>query len=165
MMGIEIERKFLVSGEGWREEGRGIPFRQGYLQHGSCTVRVRTEGERGVLTIKGPVHGISRAEYEYEIPFSDAEAMLDTLVDGLVIRKVRHTVFYRGKAWVVDVFGEENAGLIVAEIELESEDEAFDLPPWVGEEVTHDRRYSNAQLAEHPFSTWKSSIKVASPTA
>lgn len=154
-MGIEIERKFLVSGDGWKERAEGIPFRQGYLQRRPCTVRVRTEGKRGVLTIKGPSHGISRAEYEYEIPLADADAMLDTLVEGPLVHKVRYTVPYAGKTWVIDVFDGENAGLTVAEIELESEEETFALPPWIGQEVTHDRRYSNAQLAEHPFSTWE----------
>ncbi len=154
MMGIEIERKFLVSGEGWKGLGKGVPFRQGYLQKGPCSVRIRTEGTRGVLTIKGPTRGISRMEYEYEIPLVDADAMLDTLAGQPLIHKTRYVVPYAGKTWVVDVFDGENAGLVVAEIELESETETFDLPPWVGKEVTHDRRYSNARLAEHPFASW-----------
>ncbi len=154
-MQVEIERKFLVCGDGWQGKSSGVPFRQGYLQKSPCTVRVRTEGTRGVLTIKSPEQGISRLEYEYEIPLADANAILDTLLaKHTLIYKTRYRVFHAGKTWIVDVFSRENAGLILAEIELQSETERFDLPPWIGKEVTHDPRYKNSNLAEHPFSSW-----------
>ena len=150
----EIERKFLVKGEAWRGLAPGVAYRQGYLQTTPCTVRVRTEGSRGVLTIKGPTCGCTGSEFEYEIPLEEAEAMLDTLALRPLIRKVRYTIPYRGFLWEIDEFSDENAGLVVAEIELEAEDQPFDKPEWIGDEVTHDRRYVNAALMTHPFSRW-----------
>lgn len=153
-MKMEIERKFLVRGDAWRRLAEGIPFRQGYLQTRPCTVRVRTEGNKGVLTIKGPSQGLSRREFEYEIPVEEAELMLDTLVSQPPIFKRRYTVPYKGFIWEVDEFFGENEGLIVAEIELSDEAQPFEKPEWIGEEVSGDRRYSNASLSVQPFSRW-----------
>ncbi len=153
-MKMEIERKFLVRGEAWRDLAEGVPFRQGYLQTRPCTVRVRTEGARGVLTIKGPSQGLARQEFEYEIPVEEADLMLDTLAQRPLIQKRRYALPYKGLVWEVDEFFEENAGLIVAEIELSYEAQPFEKPEWIGEEVTGDRRYSNASLSVLPFSRW-----------
>lgn len=154
-MKIEIERKFLVRGETWRGNLNPVFFRQGYLQTTPCTVRVRTEDKKGVLTIKGPAQHISRPEFEYEIPYEDATLLLDTLARQPLVQKYRFTCDYHGKTWIIDEFLKENAGLIVAEIELSHEDETFDLPPWVGDEVTEDRRYANSNLVQFPFCHWK----------
>jgi CYTH domain-containing protein len=152
-MGIEIERKFLVNGTAWRH-GDGVRFSQGYLNRDKeRTVRVRLAGEKAFLTIKGVSVGASRAEFEYEIPASDAEQLLK-LCDGPVIEKIRRVIQLEGATWEVDEFLGENAGLVVAEIELHSEDQAFDRPEWLGEEVTHDSRYFNSCLATHPFTRW-----------
>ena len=156
-MGVEIERKFLPSSDGWRELSAGISYRQGYLYTGSgMTVRLRIAGEKGFLTIKGPGSGASRMEFEYQIPIEDANEMLDRLCEKPLIEKNRHTIGYRGFVWEVDEFFGDNEGLVVAEIELEFEDQQFDLPEWIGEEVTGDPRYFNASLVKTPFSTWKS---------
>ena len=155
-MGIEIERKFLVIADEWRTQGQPVRCRQGYLARTQdCTVRVRVMGERGFLTVKGKTAGISRAEYEYEIPRQEAEAMLDGLVRTPQIHKSRTCVPFAGHVWEVDEFYGDNAGLIVAEIELAREDEPFQKPAWVGDEVTGDNRYANAALAQHPYCQWK----------
>lgn len=153
-MGVEIERKFLVTGNGWQAHP-GIEFRQGYLNEGVPTVRVRTMGERAALTIKGPTVGISRAEFEYEIPREDALAMLDDMCTGTLIEKVRRRIEFGGRTWEVDEFLGANAGLVVAEVELDSEDAEVDLPDWVGEEVSSDPRYFNSALAARPYTTWE----------
>lgn len=154
-MGREIERKFLVIGEGWREGATSTVFRQGFLSiDPDRVVRVRVAGNGGCLTIKGRSHGPSRAEFEYPIPKSDAEQMLDALCLRPLIEKVRHSLTVDGHTWEVDVFEGDNAGLVVAEIELESEDETFTKPSWVGEEVTDDPRYFNSNLVERPYRTW-----------
>ncbi len=153
-MNMEIERKFLVRSRGWRGLVPGVRFRQGYLQTSPSTVRVRTEGERGVLTIKGRTRGFSREEFEYEIPREDADRMLDTLAQGALIEKIRYRIPCGGFVWEVDEFFGDNAGLVVAEIELADEGQSFDLPEWVGEEVTGDRRYSNSSLSTHPYCEW-----------
>lgn len=153
-MGIEIERKYLVEGEPWRAWGEGVPYRQGYLSRGAhSTTRVRLAGEVGQLTIKGKTEGISRLEFEYEIPAADAEELI-ALCEGGVILKRRWRVPVGAHVWEVDVFEGENAGLVVAEIELGSPDEPFERPEWVGEEVSHDPRYSNGALSRHPWSAW-----------
>ena len=154
MMKVEIERKFLVRGDSWRALATGVPFRQGYLQTRPCTVRVRIEGVRGVLTIKGHRQGIARDEYEYPIPFEDAERMLDTLIQTGIVEKNRYTIPYEGFLWEVDEFLGDNAGLVVAEIELEDEAQPFSRPEWVGEEITSDHRYTNAALSSCPFCRW-----------
>jgi adenylate cyclase len=154
-MGEEIERKFLVIGDGWRERGPAVRYRQGFLSTDpERTVRVRIAGDRASLTIKGKTHGARRAEFEYEIPIDDAQRMLDTLCKRPLIEKVRHTVTVGGHAWEIDVFEGENDGLVIAELELQSEDEAFERPDWIGAEVTEDPRYFNSNLVERPYNTW-----------
>ena len=155
-MGIEIERKFLVCDPSWRAAvTRSVPMLQGYLaESGRASVRVRLEGDVARLNIKAAVVGATRAEYDYVMPAADARAILDGLCVGLV-EKVRHYVEHRGHTWEVDEFGGANDGLIVAEIELKSEKEAFERPAWLGEEVTRERRYYNHQLALQPYNTWK----------
>jgi CYTH domain-containing protein len=151
----EIERKFLVTGDGWRERSTASAFRQGYLSTvKERTVRVRVVGDRGTLTIKGITVGATRSEFEYPIPIADARTMLDELCERPIIEKTRHVLEFGGHTWEVDEFGGVNAGLIVAEIELEHEEQPFDRPPWIGEEVTADPRYFNANLIEHPYTTW-----------
>ncbi len=157
-MGIEIERKFLVKNEDWRPGPAGVPYRQGYLMaDGGLTVRVRRAGDRGYLTIKGPSSGPERPEFEYAIPVADADAMLTNLVRGGLVDKLRYRRPYSGLVWEVDEFLGDNAGLIVAEVELERADQPVTLPPWVGPEVTADRRYTNAALSRHPFRSWRDS--------
>ncbi|MFE8644540.1 CYTH domain-containing protein [Sphingomonas sp. NCPPB 2930] len=152
-MAIEIERKFLVTGDAWRA-APGTRYSQGYLNRDKArTVRVRIAGDQGFLTIKGVSVGATRAEFEYPVPLADAQEML-SLCDGPVVQKTRHRVVHDGLAWEVDAFLGDNAGLVVAEIELASENQAFALPDWVGREVTGDPRYFNSSLAVHPFSAW-----------
>jgi CYTH domain-containing protein len=154
-LGTEIERKFLVAGDAWRGLGTGTVFRQGYLStEKERTVRVRVEGDRARLTIKGITVGATRAEFEYEIPVADAEEMLDDLCHQPIIEKTRRRIDAAGVVWEVDEFFGVNEGLVVAEVELESEDQEFDLPSWLGKEVTGDARYFNANLIARPFSTW-----------
>jgi CYTH domain-containing protein len=151
----EIERKFLVAGDDWRALGTASAFRQGYLSTvKERTVRVRVAGDRGLLTIKGITLGATRSEFEYPIPVEDARTMLAELCERPIIEKVRHVVEYAGKTWEIDEFEGVNAGLVVAEIELEDEDEPFERPPWIGEEVTGDPRYYNANLIDHPYTEW-----------
>ena len=153
-MGIEIEHKFLVVGDGWRQ-GAGTPCSQGYLNRAAQrTVRVRIAGERAFLTIKGVSQGATRSEFEYEIPVDDARQLLQ-LADGPVIEKTRRVVMHEGSRWEVDEFFGENAGLVVAELELESEDQPFARPAWLGREVTDDPRYYNSNLAANPYRSWK----------
>jgi adenylate cyclase len=155
-MGIEVERKFLVSDESWRDGvTSSTRIVQGYIaQTGSATVRVRVKGDRGFLTIKGSSVGVSRSEFEYEVPVADALAMLDELAQGPVIDKVRHLVPVGGHVWEVDVFAGENAPLVMAEVELADSQEPFDRPDWAGVEVSDDQRYFNVNLARSPYSTW-----------
>jgi adenylate cyclase len=154
-MGKEIERKFLVTGDGWRSLAKGTAYRQGYLNSArERTVRIRTIEDRAFLTIKGLTVGVTRAEYEYEIPLSDGDAMLDALAEKPIIEKKRYKVSLEGLAWEIDEFFGDNAGLIVAEVELKSEGHIFRKPEWVGEEVTADPRYFNSNLIKHPFSKW-----------
>ena len=154
-MAKEIERKFLVAGEAWRALAPGTHYRQGYLSTvKERTVRVRTVGDQGYLTIKGISVGATRSEYEYEIPAAEAEEMLDELCKQPIIEKNRYEIPLEGVTWEVDEFFGVNEGLIVAEVELESEDQAFAKPEWIGEEVTDDPKYFNANLIARPFSTW-----------
>ncbi|MFC0168901.1 CYTH domain-containing protein [Pseudoduganella danionis] len=153
-MGVEIERKFLLRGDAWRSMGQPVLLRQGYLSsHKERVVRVRIEGERGVMTIKGRNVGAVRGEWEYEIPLADASELL-LLCEQPLIEKYRSRIDYAGHVWEVDEFLGVNAGLVVAEIELGSEAEQFELPEWVGEEVTSDVRYLNSSLIKHPYSAW-----------
>lgn len=152
----EIERKFLVKGDAWRDLAQPELFRQGYLAASeNCLVRLRTEGSRGVLTIKGKRRGISGSEFEYEIPLPDCEAMLSNLALPGLIEKLRYHISFEGNAWIVDEFLGENKGLIVAEIELTSETQVFAKPDWVGQEVSLDPRYTNYSLSQLPFSRWQ----------
>lgn len=154
-MAEEIERKFLVSNDSWRPGASGTLFRQGYLSTDpERTVRVRLEGERGVLTIKGLSRGIRRAEFEYPLPAAEAAVLLDTLCLQPLIEKTRYRVEHAGHIWEIDEFAGDNTGLVLAEVELTSEDEAVELPLWVGAEVSTDPRYFNANLIRHPFRRW-----------
>jgi adenylate cyclase len=153
-MATEIERKFLVQGTSWRN-GSGVPFTQGYLNRDKeRTVRVRIAAGKAFLTIKGLTQGASRAEFEYDIPVADAEQLMK-LSDGPTIRKNRYVIVYDGSTWEVDEFLDDNAGLVLAEIELSSEGQLFSRPPWLGAEVTHDRRYYNSSLASYPYAMWR----------
>lgn len=155
-MGKEIERKFLIKYSEWNElqKTSGKHLRQGYLlSDPEKTIRVRTADEHAWITIKGKSVGATRLEYEYEIPLQDGIELLSNFAES-PLEKVRHEIINQSKTWEVDVFLGDNAGLIVAEIELESEDEGIDLPNWVGEEVTGDIRYYNSNLIKNPFKTW-----------
>ena len=154
-MGQEIERKFLVRGEAWKTLGVGTRMRQGYLSTDpERVVRVRVDGEAATLTIKGRSVGATRGEWEYPIPLSDAEEMLTQLCLRPLVEKIRYRITQHEMLWEVDEFLGDNAGLVVAEIELTAEDQAFIKPQWVAEEVTHDARYYNANLLRHPYSAW-----------
>lgn len=155
-MAREIERKFLVANDDWRSQvGAVSHYRQGYLSgSGRCSVRVRVDGERGFLNLKSATLDISRTEYEYPIPLADAEEMLAGLCEGLLVEKQRHFVEHQGHTWEIDVFEGVNAGLVVAEIELDEVDEVFALPSWAGSEVSDDPRYYNVYLARRPFTQW-----------
>jgi CYTH domain-containing protein len=155
-MAVEIERKYLTSSDEWRGLAEGLDYRQGYLSTTKeRTVRVRTIGDEGFLTIKGVTIGATRAEYEYEIPVADAHEMLDELCLRPLIEKRRYRIPFEGFVWELDEFFGENLGLILAEVELESEEQAFPLPPWIGHDVTGDPRYFNANLVQKPYSTWE----------
>jgi adenylate cyclase len=154
-VGQEIERKFLVRGEAWKTLGVGTRMRQGYLSTDpERVVRVRVDGEAATLTIKGRSVGATRGEWEYPIPLSDAEEMLTQLCLRPLVEKIRYRITQHEMLWEVDEFLGDNAGLVVAEIELTAEDQAFIKPQWVAEEVTHDARYYNANLLRHPYSAW-----------
>jgi CYTH domain-containing protein len=154
-VGKEVERKYRVSGEAWRALGRGTHYRQGYLNSNKeRTVRIRSTGEKAYITIKGITVGATRAEYEYEIPVADADAIIDTLAERPIIEKRRYEIAYGGVIVQVDEFLGENTGLVVAEVELEREDQVFEKPVWLGDEVTSDPRYYNANLVRHPYSKW-----------
>jgi adenylate cyclase len=154
-MGVEIERKFLLCGDGWRALGQPVLLRQGYLSsQRERVVRVRIEGGAAMLTIKGISVGASRGEWEYPIPLADAEQLLDGLCEQPLVEKYRRRIDFGGMVWEVDEFLGANAGLVVAEIELESEQQAFARPDWIGAEVTDDARYFNSSLIRHPYSQW-----------
>ena len=155
-MGREIERKFLVKGDAWRALAEGTTYRQGDLNSAKQrTVRVRTADNKAYLTIKGLTVGATRAEYEYEIPFDEGKAMLDTLAEKPLIEKTRYKIPAGDLTWEVDEFLGDNAGLIVAEVELKREDQAFARPTWLGDEVTGDPRYYNVNLIKNPFKRWR----------
>ncbi len=155
MMGIEIERKFVVKQELWVPQQAGRQICQGYL----CLtperiVRIRTKGQKAFLTVKGRNEGISRPEFEYEIPFSDAAGLFALCIPPL-LEKVRYIEEAVGHVWEIDRFLGENSGLLVAEVELQSKDEKLVLPEWVGQEVSGDARYYNSNLIRHPYRTWQ----------
>jgi adenylate cyclase len=159
-MGIEIERKFLLKNDNWKSlvsETRVI--KQGYLQSGletsqKSSVRIRISNEQADINIKSVELKITRQEYEYPIPLADAEQMLATLCDGVVIEKTRYYVPFASHLWEVDIFSGDNAGLQMAEIELGAIDEKFELPEWIGQEVSEDERFYNIYLLKHPFRAW-----------
>lgn len=154
-MATEIERKFLVKSEEWRNLATGIIYRQGYIAtKKGTTVRVRMAGNQGYLTIKGTSQGISRAEYEYEIPAADAQEMLDNLCEPPLIEKTRYKIAIDDLVWEVDEFVGENQGLIIAEVELSDANQTINIPNWIGQEVSDDARYYNANLVQHPYSQW-----------
>jgi adenylate cyclase len=155
-MATEIERKYLVRNDGWRARVQGeIRYRQGYLANsGPCSVRVRIGGDAAHLNLKGATAGVSRLEFEYPVPMEDAQEMLRELCVGPLVEKTRYFVRDLDQDWEVDVFEGANAGLVVAELELNHEAQVVRLPDWAGEEVTHDLRYYNSQLATTPFSRW-----------
>lgn len=153
-MAIEIERKFLVLGNGWRTTD-GVLYRQGYLNRDKArTVRVRIAGDHAFLTIKGKTNGISRSEFEYAIPVAEAHELL-ALCDGTLIEKIRHRIAHDGLIWEVDEFLGDNAGLVVAEVELQTTEQAVTLPDWVSVEVSDDAKYYNSNLFSSPFCTWQ----------
>ncbi len=157
-MALEIERKFLLQGDAWRAAvTKSTLYRQGYLtsmhEGAKASVRVRIEGERGVLNIKSMRLGVMRHEYEYEIPLAEAKEMLDTLC-AATLEKTRHLVPYGTHVFEIDEFHGANDGLVVAEIELSTVDEAFERPTWLGQEVSDDPRYYNVALIQAPYITW-----------
>lgn len=155
-MGQEIERKFLVNHLDWKNQAEGKLYRQGYIPTADArTVRVRTVENVGYLTIKGPTSNCTRSEFEYEIPLADAQAMLSTLCEPPLIEKTRYRLPIGELVWEIDEFFGDNEGLLLAEVELSSPDQEIVLPPWVGNEVTGDKRYYNSNLARHPFTQWQ----------
>lgn len=155
-MGHEIEKKFLITNDNWRTLGSKKEYCQGYLNSGKgVSLRIRTINDKGIITVKGPSDGGKRLEFEYDIPYTDAREMLEKLCRKPLIKKTRHNISFAGFIWEVDEFKGENAGLIFAEIELDAVDQSFDIPDWIGEEVTEDSRYYNASLVTYPYSKWK----------
>ena len=156
-MPIEIERKFLVIGDAWRSLATSKRYQQGYIYtENAVTVRVRLIEDQGYLTLKGKRRGASRTEFEYPIPAEDARIMLETLCDRPLIEKTRYRIELDGDVWEIDEFFGENQGLILAEIELSSEEQTIHLPEWIGQEVTEEKKYYNSYLARHPYQDWGS---------
>lgn len=154
-MATEIERKFLVDTVRWSPSSQGTLLVQGYLARvDGLTVRVRCSAEKAWLTVKGPAAGISRAEFEYEVPLADGQALLELCPTGSTVRKRRHDILVGDTAYVVDVFDGANAGLVLAEVELPRADAPFERPDWLGEEVSEDPRYRNSELARNPVREW-----------
>jgi adenylate cyclase len=155
-MAKEIERKFLVKSKAYRNLAEPVSFIQGYISRvPGKIVRVRLAGKQGFITIKGISTGYERDEFEYEIPATDAQQILEKLCEKPLVQKTRRTINFNEKTWIVDEFEGDNEGLIVAEIELKSSDETFDKPAWLGCEVTNDPRYYNSHLVVHPYQDWR----------
>ena len=155
-MAVEIERKYLVVNDKWKSfiESESI-MKQGYLATvDNASIRIRVANGKAFLNIKSATLGIRRSEFEYEIPLQDGDEMLDNLISGSVIDKVRYKVRCGAHIWDLDLFHGDNEGLIVAEVELDSEDEVFEIPEWVGAEVSGDPKYYNASLVKHPYCDW-----------
>lgn len=151
----EIEHKFLVRDDSWKRGATGKFCRQGYLSTTKeRVVRVRTLGDSAFITIKGLTKGLSRLEFEYEIPLPDAERLLDELCKRPLIEKTRYRIDHGSLCWEIDTFHGENEGLVVVEVEVPSEDTPLEKPPWVGEEVSNDPRYFNSNLISSPYSRW-----------
>jgi adenylate cyclase len=161
-MAIEIERKFLPRDQTWRAQmASSTLLRQGYLANTArASVRVRLAGSQGWLSVKAMTPGLARAEYETVIAATDANEMLDRLCEGPLVEKWRHIVVHDGNKWEIDEFLGENAGLVVAELELQSEDASFAKPDWLGTEVTHDERYYNFRLSQHPWRHWPENLRA-----
>lgn len=155
-MPTEIERKYLVTGDSWRQDaGAGVAIVQGYLgSNEKSSIRIRIDGESAHLNIKSRTIGIRRSEFDYPIPVDEATELLQKLCDQPLIKKNRYPVQYQGHLWEVDVFAGDNAGLIVAEIELSAPEQSFKLPAWAGREVSDDPRYYNTCLVSHPYKDW-----------
>lgn len=157
-MGTEIEKKFLLRNDSWRQTAhKQVRYRQGYLRTGrdsACSVRVRIDGDNARLNIKSATLGTTRTEFEFPIPIEDGKAILDQLCARPFVEKTRYYVNHAGHLWEIDVFEGDNAGLVVAEIELTRADEPFARPDWLGEEVSHDPRYYNVSLVTHPYKDW-----------
>nr|VFJ65251.1 MAG: adenylate cyclase [Candidatus Kentron sp. FW] len=155
-MSTEIERKFLVNNDSWKQRvSEGTRYKQGYFPNSdTCSVRIRIADDKATLNIKGATLSISRDEYEYPIPHDDAEKMLTSFCKRPFIEKTRYLVKNGAHIWEIDVFEGDNAGLIVAEIELSHEDEEFEIPSWIGQDVSGDPRYYNVCLREHPYKDW-----------
>lgn len=156
-MATEIERKFLLANDSWRAEVKSsCEYEQGYLNQAKInSVRARVAGDKAFLSVKSATLSISRKEFEYVIPMEDARYMLDHLCEGSTIKKTRHFIPQGEHVWEIDEFYGDNAGLVVAEIELKSENETFFRPGWLGAEVSDDPRYYNVRLVDHPFKDWK----------
>jgi adenylate cyclase len=157
---VEIERKFRLKSETWRAAvRRSTLLRQGYLANTTrASVRVRLDDQHGWLSVKAMRTGTTREEYEVSIARSDAQEMLDRLCEGLLIEKWRHIVEHGGRKWEIDEFLAENAGLVIAELELESEDASFERPDWLGQEITHDERFYNVRLSQRPYRHWPENL-------
>jgi adenylate cyclase len=154
-MGTEIERKFLLKSDAWRSQSVGKPYRQGYVfKSTDVTVRIRIAGTQGYITLKGKAEQYARPEFEYEIPVDDAQAMLDLWCQPRVVEKIRYRVSFGGLIWEVDEFQGLNQGLILAEVELTSNTQAFEVPDWIGQEVSDQDRYFNSSLAVYPYTQW-----------
>ncbi len=155
-MATEIERKFLLANDDWRQHvEKSVAYRQGYLSsNAESSVRVRIEGEQARLNIKSATLGICRHEFEYPIPMAEAQEILDTLCRKPLVEKTRHFIHVGQHEWEIDEFRTDNTGLIVAEIELNTEDEIFETPSWLGQEVSDDPRYYNVSLVSHPYKDW-----------
>ncbi len=155
-MTIEIERKFLVINDNWRSLAQGKVYRQGYIETANkiTTIRVRIIGEKAYLTIKSKTEGISRHEFEYPVPLEDGKIMLDTLCNRPLIEKIRYQLYHDNLMWEIDEFQGENQGLIIAEVELQDENQIINLPDWVGKEVSDDPKYYNVNLTKYPYQTW-----------
>jgi adenylate cyclase len=161
-MATEIERKFRIGNDSWRDQvGSSTLLRQGYLANTArASVRVRLAGNEGWLSVKAMTPGRARAEYEVLIPAADANDMLDRLCEGPLIEKWRHIVVHEGDRWEIDEFLGDNAGLVIAELEIASEDAPFALPSWLGAEVTHDERYYNFKLSQRPWRHWPENLQA-----
>jgi len=155
IMAREIERKFLVSSKSYRHLAEPVYYRQGYLSTDKeRIVRVRIEGDKAYLTVKGATNGITRIEYEYEIPMAEAEQMLEELCRKPIIEKDRYKIENDGMVWEVDEFHGLNEGLVVAEVHLNREDQELSKPEWIGEEVSHEPKYFSSSLVQNPYSKW-----------
>ncbi len=154
-MKYEIERKFLVCDKSIINDLTGSLCRQAYIETAkNNVVRVRVFGKLACITLKGESKGSKRLEYEYEIPIKDANEIMDNLCEKPIIEKIRYSVYYKGNTWIIDEFKGKNDGLVIAEIELEKEEDSFEKPEWVGEEVTNDIRYFNSNLVKKPYINW-----------